>query len=184
MGWLVHAKLERSQTTNPMCPSGSSVYRLLNISASFLAAAMLLSSCGQTQPKGATPPAPTLPTQLPDQYKDFKQDTAITACGFDAWKTKSDKSVELSGWGVIEAAAGVVPDLFIVKIEKDGKNYFMPASNSPRPDIASKLNNPALLRSGFTLSVPSSSISMPYTASTVLVFDNRLIPCEYKAIVQ
>lgn len=149
-------------------------------------ASLVLSSCSQpfgsqSQNSVTNSPTPTLPTSLPLEFKRWpRQSVQITACGFDRVPLNSNGINRFSGWGIIDAKAGVVPEAFIVEFEKNGKTYYQTTAKSERRDIASKLGNPSLLSSGFNLEVKSESITPPYTAAILLAFDKRIFACEYK----
>lgn len=59
--------------------------------------------------------------ELPQPYRAWaRQSSPITACGLDSIRTNAAGSLAISGWGVIEAAAGVVPESFVLQLDRDG----------------------------------------------------------------
>lgn len=127
----------------------------------------------------------SLPSELPSKYKAWpRQRMEVTACSFDPARPKPDESLDVTGWGVIEASAGVVPEAFILEINKNGSNYYLEVDKVDRDDIASRLDNPALLRSGFKYNLSLKSISAPFTATMLMAFDNRIFPCQYRLQLQ
>jgi hypothetical protein len=162
-----------------------------SVGATAAATAALLALTGCSQPAGApkdqssggtsgAPAASSLPTELPSQVKSWPQAVQISACNMDAVRTNADGSMDVSGWGVINAAKGEVPETFILKIEKDGATYYLATNRADRKDIATKLSNPALIRSGFSVTLPANSIKPPFTVGVILGFQSKLFPCEYK----
>lgn len=165
--------------------SQAALRRSVGATAAAAAALLALSAC--SQPAGApkdqssgAPAASTLPTELPSQVKSWPQAVQISACNMDAVRTNADGSMDVSGWGVINAAKGEVPETFILKIEKDGATYYVATNRADRKDIATKLNNPALIRSGFSVTLPADSIKPPFTVGAILGFQSKLFPCAYK----
>lgn len=139
----------------------------------------------QAQPPATAPStAALLAKELPAEYKSWPQEAAVGACSIDPARLNSDGSIGLTGWGIINATSGEVPDNFILEIDKDGSRYYVTASGIDRQDVAAKLNNPALLRSGFTATLPPDSLKAPFTVTARLGFQKKFFPCEHKLVVQ
>lgn len=156
-------------------------------------ALLALSACSQPastpQPKSSEPaseapaasaPSATLAKELPSDYKSWPEAAAVGACSIDPARINSDGSVGLTGWGIINAATGEVPENFLLEIEKDGSTYYVVTTTTERKDVATKLNNPALLRSGFSATLPPDSLKAPYTVTARLGFQQKFFPCEHK----
>ena len=171
----------------------SSVRSHLKGSVLAVASLLALSACSQpsntaknpsTEPQSQDSPATSLPTEIPAPYSSLPRATTVSACNFDPVRSGPEGNVNLSGWAVINAATGEVPEAIILQIEKNGNSYYVPTKQADRKDIASRLNNPALIRSGFTSTILSGSIKPPFSATMLLVFQKKLLPCEYKAVVK
>lgn len=129
----------------------------------------------------AAAPASELLSELPEKYRAWpRQSAPITACGFDSIRKSADGNLVVTGWGVIEAAAGVVPESFVLKLDKGGNTFYVTTQPAERNDIADKLGNPALIRSGFTVSIKNDEMKPPFIGTMLIGFDQRLFSCEYK----
>ncbi len=175
-----------------------SLYRRIAVASVAAASIVTLSACSRPAnvTQGNTPQPPTgessqppagesststLAKELPAQYRSWaRQATPLTACGFDPIRKGADGSLAVSGWGIIEAAAGVVPSGFVLQVEKNGSNFYVTPQPADRQDLVKKFNNPALARSGFTLNLAAQQVTPPFTATMIIAFDDRLFTCEYK----
>ena len=161
----------------------SSVQRRLGRSAVAVASLLALAACSQP---GSTPKATTasLPTEMPAPYRTWARSTTVSACGFDPARNGPEGSSNLSGWAVINAATGEVPEAFILQIEQGGTTYYIPTKPADRKDIATRLKNPSLIRSGFTATLQPKSIKPPFSATMLLAFQKKLFPCGYNITVK
>lgn len=133
---------------------------------------------------GATSAASALPSELPAKFASWTpQSTQITACAFDPVTKSPDGTTKISGWGIIEAATGVAPEAFILKIDKDGSEYYQTTQPQERKDLVAKFGKPTLARGGFQATLSASEVKPPFTATMILAFDKRLFNCEYKVQV-
>lgn len=168
-----------------------SAYRRLVGASVAVASIVSLAACSQAPSgstsgtgSGATSAASALPSELPAKFASWSpQSTQITACAFDPVTKSPDGTIKISGWGIIEAAAGVVPEAFILKIDKDGSEYYQTTQPLERKDLVTKFGKPTLARGGFQATLSASEVKPPFTATMILAFDKRLFNCEYKAQV-
>jgi len=153
-----------------------------------LAAITSLAACSKTptgansqSETGAPSTATSLATEFPEKYASWaRQSTQITACSFEPVRKSPNGTLDIRGWGIIDAAAGVVPEAFILKIEKDGSEFYPEVQPQERPDLATKFGKPALSRSGFKVALTPGQIQPPFTGTMIIAFDKRLFNCEYK----
>ncbi len=167
-----------------MTSTPGSVQRRLGRSAVAVASLLALAACSQP---GSTPKASTtasLPTEMPAPYRTWARSTTVSACGFDPVRNGPEGNRNLSGWAVINAATGEVPEAFILQIEQGSTTYYIPTKPADRKDIATRLKNPSLIRSGFTATLQPKSIKPPFSATMLLAFQKKLFPCGYNTTVK
>lgn len=156
-----------------------------NCRRAFLALAsaplLLLFSC--SQPSGSEKSETNLLTELPSPYSQWEKAQVIGSCGIEA-ATSADGMLIIRGWGVINASTGEVPEAAIFTVKKDGSDRFLVANLEDRNDVASRLNNPKLLQSGFTAQISADVVKQPVTIVMLLGFQNKLFACEHKLDVR
>lgn len=142
---------------------------------------LLLLSC--SQPSGSEMSESNLLTALPSPYSEWETAQPIGSCGIEA-VTASDGTLTVRGWGVINASTGEVPEAAIFTVNKDGSDRFLVADLEDRNDVATRLNNPKLMQSGFMAQISASEVKLPVTFAILLGFQNKLFACEHKLDVR
>ena len=90
----------------------------------------------------------------------------------------------MNGYGIINAAKGETPEVFILEIQGGGKKLYALTDIVERKDVAARLSNASLNFSGFTGFIPPKAISKPFTVSMLQGFRNKFFPCKNTLVVK
>lgn len=150
---------------------------------------ILLASCNAQSPStdGAShtksisiKPSVLLTSTLPSPYNTYPAPVPGGACAVDRGPDQSENEAGVSGWGIIDAKNGDVPDMIILKVDsKAGIQYSVPKQDV-RPDVSKYFNNPRLANSGFVGVLPIPKSNRPAIVSALLAFKGRLFECPKK----
>ena len=98
------------------------------------------------------------------------------ACGFDQSKIVSDLRL-ISGWGIISAKDGAVPEAIVVGIISADGEKFVTTTKQKRDDVAKYFKNPGLLESGFNALVSKTDGPMRAKVNIYQVYQGSVYAC-------
>lgn len=158
---------------------------------SAFASAMLivLSSCtSQTAPspketKAAKPAISVLTDALPSPYNTYPKLAKGGACSIDRAPDQAENNVGVSGWAIIDAKKGDVPDKIILRVESKGSVKYAIPEQTIRSDVGTYFNNPKLSKSGFVQVLPVLKSERPATISALLVFNQGIYECPTNLVI-
>ncbi|WP_044530052.1 hypothetical protein [Herbaspirillum sp. B65] len=99
------------------------------------------------------------------------------ACDFDRHPSQGDDRL-ISGWAMISAKDGTLAEAMVLGFSSNGSEKFVVSPMLKREDVAKYFNNPALIDSGFGVSLKRSEIAAGAKVTVYQVFQGALYACD------
>lgn len=117
---------------------------------------------------------------LPAPYANWGEPLVGGACGFDPIAASNQAKTPISGWALIDAKAGAVPEKIILRLDQPGAAKYTVLQPSSRPDVVKFFKNQALLKTGFYVEIPSPVLKTTTSVTALQAFQGKLYMCANK----
>lgn len=146
---------------------------------------LLLTSCGAGSDFGESsstggsvgPRVSVLASSLPTPYNSLPAPAEGGACSVDLAPSQSADQLGVSGWAIVDAKNGDVPDQIFLKVESFGRLQYASPERTERPDVSAYFKNKKLSSSGFVKVLPVPRSSRPVKISAIMAFRDALYEC-------